>query len=171
MAEKNHTPKNTRRKQEARLGAVQALYQLDLAANDVPVDKTIQYLLEQFAEHRAERLLSGKPEDRLDMDPDEALLTKLVEGTNAARETLDEKIVPCLSKDWTFARLGPVLRSLLRAAVFELTSDTTPPAKVVIHEYVSIAEALLDDHDRPFVNAILDRLARELRPQDFPPQA
>ena len=64
-------------------------------------------------------------------------------------------------------RIDPVLRALFRAGGAELAGARTPP-KVVITEYVRIAEAFFPDGREPkFVNGVLDHMARDLRPDAF----
>ncbi|MCL4139603.1 UNVERIFIED_CONTAM: hypothetical protein GTU68_030840 [Idotea baltica] len=68
---------------------------------------------------------------------------------------------------WPIARIDPTLRGLFRAAGAELTNSNTPP-KVVIVEYVDIARAFFPDGKEPkFVNAVLDHMAHEAKPEAF----
>ena len=65
------------------------------------------------------------------------------------------------------ARIDPTWRALFRASGAELLLKDTPP-KVVISEYVGVAEAFSADNKEPkFVNAVLDHMARELLPEAF----
>ena len=68
---------------------------------------------------------------------------------------------------WPIDRIDPVLRALFRAAGSELIEAATPP-KVVIVEFVEVAKAFFPDGREPkFVNAVLDHMAREARPEAF----
>ncbi|NNE54213.1 MAG: transcription antitermination factor NusB, partial [Sulfitobacter sp.] len=61
----------------------------------------------------------------------------------------------------------PTLRALFRAAGAEFRHDDTPP-RVVIKEYVDVAHAFFPEGREPsFVNAVLDHMAREARPEAF----
>jgi N utilization substance protein B len=64
-------------------------------------------------------------------------------------------------------RLGPVLRAILRSAIFELLAGTDVPAKVVINEYVDLTRAFFEGNEPGFVNGVLDRLAHELRESEM----
>ena len=64
-------------------------------------------------------------------------------------------------------RLELVLGAVLRAGTFELLARRGTPARVVIDEYVDVAHAFFANKVPGFVNGILDRLARELRPAEF----
>jgi N utilization substance protein B len=56
---------------------------------------------------------------------------------------------------------------LFRAAGGELQAGQTPP-KVVITEYVDVARAFFEGGKEPkFVNAVLDHMAHEARPEAF----
>jgi N utilization substance protein B len=68
---------------------------------------------------------------------------------------------------WPIARIDPTLRALFRAAGAELRDRAAPP-KVVIVEYVDVARAFFPEGREPkFVNAVLDHMAREARPEAF----
>ena len=70
-------------------------------------------------------------------------------------------------RDVLISTSAPERRSLFRAAGAELTQTATPP-KVVISEYVDVARAFFPDGKEPkFVNAVLDHMAREARPEAF----
>ena len=68
---------------------------------------------------------------------------------------------------WPIDRIDPTLRALFRAAGAELVGSDTPP-KVIITEFVDIARAFFPEGREPkFVNAVLDHIAREARPEAF----
>ena len=60
-----------------------------------------------------------------------------------------------------------MLRALLRAASGELTMADGPPGRVVINEYLDVAGGFFSGDEPRMVNGLLDRLGRQLRPQDF----
>ncbi|MCW1951200.1 MAG: transcription antitermination protein NusB, partial [Octadecabacter sp.] len=68
---------------------------------------------------------------------------------------------------WPLGRIDPTLRALFRAAGVEILGRDTPP-RVAITEYVDVARAFFDDGDEPkFVNAVLDHMAKEAKPDAF----
>jgi N utilization substance protein B len=68
---------------------------------------------------------------------------------------------------WPIHRIDPTLRALFRAAGAELIEGDAPP-KVVISEYVDVARAFFPEGKEPkFVNAVLDHMAREAKPEAF----
>jgi N utilization substance protein B len=79
---------------------------------------------------------------------------------------LDAKIEKYLQSGWNLERLGSVMRSLLRVAVYELMEYEKLPIKVIINEYVNIAHRFFDRKDVSFVNGVLDQIAKEVRNKD-----
>jgi len=68
---------------------------------------------------------------------------------------------------WPIARIDPTLRALFRAGGAELSHTHTPP-KVVIVEFLTVAQAFFpDSKETKFVNAVLDHMAREVKPDAF----
>jgi len=63
-----------------------------------------------------------------------------------------------LSEGWTLMRLARIELVILRAGILELDGMPHIPARAVLSEYASIADAF--NTDVRFVNALLDGLAR-----------
>jgi N utilization substance protein B len=141
----------------ARLAAVQALYQMELS--DVPADAAI----EDFFSHRDGREIEG---DQY-AEADRTHFEWLVRTVSGRLGEWDECIAGALESGWTVARLGALMRALLRAAAAELTARPDIPARVVVNEYVELAGAFFSRREPAFVNAALDVLARRLRAGEF----
>lgn len=77
------------------------------------------------------------------------------------KQELDEYIKKYIDRD--FADLDPVSLAILRLATFELKSKLDIPYKVVINEAVNLAKSFGCTDSHKFVNATLDKLAKELR--------
>ena len=60
---------------------------------------------------------------------------------------------------WKIKRMSKVTLSVLRLAVYELKYTDTPP-KAVINEAVEISKEYDDEKASPFVNGILNKVAR-----------
>jgi N utilization substance protein B len=142
----------------ARLGAVQALYQMDIASSDVGET------LAQFSA-RAQ----GDNFDNGDCgEADYKHLRDVVEGSVREQALLDPNLDKILDKDWPLHRLDATVRAILRAGAFELFFMDKVPARVAISEYVDVADAFFDGGDEPrFVNGVLNGLARARRPEEF----
>jgi N utilization substance protein B len=143
----------------ARLGAVQALYQMDLAATDV-VD-----VLAQFSS----RVAGNNFENGECGEADFKHLRSVVEGAVREQALLDPTLDKILDKDWPLHRLDSTVRAILRAGAYELAFMEKVPARVAISEYVDVADAFFDGGDEPrFINGVLNALARQRRPEEFP---
>jgi N utilization substance protein B len=141
----------------ARLLAVQALYQRSVAG------QTAAEVLREFQQHRVEEEVEGLKHAAVNR----GLLTELVEGVAKEEGSLDDMLAAVLDEDWTIERLEILLHALLRAATFELSERLDVPARVVISEYVDLANAFFDGRETAFVNGMLDRLAHVLRAEEF----
>ena len=104
-------------------------------------------------------------EERLGGDP-----LRLVEDVVAVLEQRGAEVDEALqgaSEHWALARLAATDRAVLRAAVAELMGHPGTPARVVLDEAIEIARRYGSDASGRFVNGVLDRIARELRPGEF----
>nr|WP_254434755.1 transcription antitermination factor NusB [Magnetospirillum sp. UT-4] len=143
------------RRSAARLAAVQALYSMEITGVSAE---------EALAEMR--RRLADEPRGRM-AEPDAGLASDLVRGATAETALIDEVVGNALSRDWTVDRVEAVVRAILRCGTCELKARGQTPARVVISEYVDVAHAFYAGPEPGLVNAVLDRIARVLRPEEF----
>jgi N utilization substance protein B len=68
------------------------------------------------------------------------------------------------SDNWTLSRMTVIDRNLLRMAASELMYSKTVPPKVAIDEAVEIAKKYGAEDSPNFINGILDRILKELKP-------
>lgn len=137
----------------ARLGAVQALYQMDIAST--PLDDAVA----EFVEHRLEHGDEGGEMTHADA----AHFEDIVRGVVREQRELDRQVNGALAKGWSLARIDSTLRAILRCGTYELRRCKDVPLKVIINEYVDIAHAFFEGDEPGVVNAVLDRLARDIR--------
>lgn len=95
---------------------------------------------------------------------DEEYFRELIEGICQAHEALDGALAAWM--DRPPAGLDPVEHALLLIACYELKSRPDVPWRVVIDEAVGLARRFGATDGHRFVNAVLDRAARELRPHE-----
>jgi transcription antitermination protein NusB len=145
------------RRGAARLAAVQALYQMDVAATP------LHDILAQFESHWLGREVEGSKY----LPAEAGFFRDLVGGFLREQRKLDPLIDLALEGGWPLKRVEALLRAVLRAGAFELDQRRDVPARVVISEYVDVANAFLDGDETGMVNAVLDLLARQLRPAEF----
>ena len=74
---------------------------------------------------------------------------------------LDPLIDAALERSWPLKRIEAILRAVLRAGAYELDHRRDVPARVVVSEYVDVANAFVDRDETGMVNAVLDQLARD----------
>ncbi len=140
----------------ARLGAVQALYQMDISGEGSKV------VVAQFVEHRF-----GPTDGAEKIKADEAFFEDLVFGVVREQDKIDTAIADHLSEKWSLKRLDRTLRGLLRAAGYEIMFRPDVPALVIIDEYVALADEFFDGKEPGFVNGALDKLAKKVRAAEF----
>ena len=87
----------------------------------------------------------------------------IVTGTLERSELIEEKINQHLSDDINLKKTDKVLKIILFAAVFELLFKHKNPKKVIISEYLLASEYFLEKVQIGFLNAILDKIAKEIR--------
>lgn len=159
-------PKPKRRTQlrhAARLAAVQALYQSE-QAGDGDAETTIL----EFLQHRGGAVLD-EAADGPAAELDEGHFADLVRGTLRRQEEIDRWLGQAVTRSWPLPRLDAVLRAILRCASYELWARGDVPVRVIITEYVEIANAFFSGDEPGIVNAVLDRLGRKLRAKDLDP--
>jgi N utilization substance protein B len=143
---------NPQARHAARLAAVQALYQMELAGGGA------EETLEEFARHRF---------GDFEVAPDEDFFAAILRGVPRHQVEIDRSIADCLAAGWTLARIDSILRAILRCGLFELVARRDVPARTVIDEYVAVARAFFGGDEPGFVNGVLDRLAKRKRAAEF----
>ena len=87
----------------------------------------------------------------------------VVQGTIERNDLIEETISKYLSKDLDLKRTDKLLKIIVFAGVFELMFKHNSPTKVIINEYVKTSEFFLEKAQIKFVNAILDKIAKNIR--------
>ena len=142
------------RRSNARLAAVQALYQLELNKGVDP-----ETVVREFAKHRLGQEIDGDHYGAADP----ALFSDIVRGVSTHLERLDAAISVVLTEEWPLARLDSVLRAILRAGAYELVHRLDVPPRVSISEYTGVAHAFFSGKEPGLANGVLDKLGRTLR--------
>ncbi|MFN3892499.1 MAG: transcription antitermination factor NusB [Beijerinckiaceae bacterium] len=150
-----------RHRSAARLAAVQALYQMEVAG------KGLNEILAEFESHWIGGEIEGVQYEEADID----LFRDILKGVLADQVAIDRITDAALQEGWPLRRIEAVMRAVLRAGVYELRGRGDVPARVAIKEYVDVAAAFLGADEVGMINAVLDRLARKIRAQEFAPRA
>ncbi|MGI3899676.1 MAG: transcription antitermination factor NusB [Janthinobacterium lividum] len=145
------------RRAAARLAAVQALYQMDVAKTG------INEILAEFESHWIGQEVEGDQYNPAEV----AFFRSVLEGVLAEQGEVDVLVDGALQQGWPLRRVEAVLRAILRAGTFELLGRKDVPARVVIVEYTDIAGAFFEGDEVGMVNGVLDSLARRLRADEL----
>lgn len=142
-----HYDKRSAARSVSRKLAMQALYRWQLNAGPW------QDLVQEFA-------------DDADMPKaDREYFGELISGIGGDREALDAVLAG--STDRPPQELDPVEHAALLIGAWELRSRPDVPYRVAISEAVALTRKFGATDGHKFVNAVLDRLARELRPHEY----
>lgn len=137
----------------ARLAAVQALYQMELAGTGVDA------VVREFTDHRFDGDLEGETL----AEADEVFFSELVHGVVGEQAAIDSAISHRLAANWRLERVDATLRAILRAGGWELMNRPDVPVEVAIDEYVEITKSFFEGPEPGFVNGALDGIARDAR--------
>jgi N utilization substance protein B len=141
----------------ARLAAVQALYQMDLAGSG------LNEILAEFEKHWIGREVEGAQY----LPAEKAFFEDVVTGVVREQRALDPLVDAALAERWPLKRIETILRAVLRAGCYELGHRKDVPARVVVSEYADVAAAFVERDETGMINAVLDQLARSLRSDEF----
>jgi len=133
-----------------RLVVVQSLYQMDMAGTDIDV------IIKDYKS----RIIFDNKDDKLINDLNTDMYKEILYGVFEKQVSIDKKIRDFLDEKWSYSRIDITLRAILRAAVYELLFTPETPFKVVINEYINIAQSFYSEKEPEFLNAILDKVAK-----------
>jgi N utilization substance protein B len=157
MAGAPRVARKANRRGAARLAAVQALYQMEIAGTGV------NDILAEFESHWIGREVEGAQY----LPAEAAFFRDIVCGVLREQRRIDPLVDKALARGWPLKRVDAILRAVLRAGAYELGHRSDVPARVVVSEYVDVAHAFVDDDETGMVNAVLDQIAREYRASEF----
>ena len=142
------------RRAGARLAAVQALYEMEQTG------KSAKATIRAFME---DRLGIGPNEEPVEeADPD--LFKSIVNAVVTHQTAIDKAILGRLASGWKLTRLDATMRALLRAGAAEFIEHQHLSDAIILDEYVSLAHDFFEEQEAKFANAVLDNLAKDLRP-------
>lgn len=157
---KTSDPGTPRPRTAARMAAVQALYQMDLAGTDVAE------VIDEFVSVRFKDAVAGEDEEGSAdgfESADAVFFADILKGVVRRQRDVDPLIDQQLATGWRLVRVDSILRAILRAGVFELMERPDVPARVIINEYINVAHAFFSEDEPRVVNGVLDRIAHKLR--------
>jgi N utilization substance protein B len=131
------------KRHQARILALQALYEIDVT------------------EHDPEQVLARTLEDQVTLPETRRYVERLVTGTLARREEIDERVFAA-APAFPVAQLPSIDRNVLRMAIYELLQEKSVPAKAAINEAVELAKRFGGDNSSRFVNGVLGTIVQTL---------
>ena len=90
----------------------------------------------------------------------------VVSGTLERSDLIEETINSHLTKDIDLIKTDKLLKIILFAAIYELMFKHNTPKKVIINEYLLASEYFVEKIQTVYLNAILDKISKELRKQE-----
>jgi N utilization substance protein B len=142
------------RRAGARLAAVQALYEMEQTG------RSANTVVMEFMD---DRLGIGSDEEPIeDADPD--LFKSIIQAVLDHQADIDRAILARLNEGWKLTRLDATTRAILRAGAAEFVAHQELSASIILDEYVSLAHDFFAAPEAKFVNAILQNVGADLRP-------
>jgi N utilization substance protein B len=137
----------------ARLAAVQGLYQIALG------QESADALMSRFLADPGVLL----QEEQMVIAVDAPMVGQIVAGVCEHQDALDTMLGGAISERLSVDRLEPLLKAILRAGAFELHYCPTVATGIIVNDYVDVAHGFFDAKEPGLVNAVLDKLAKNLR--------
>ncbi len=136
---------------KARRLAMQAIYQWQMTGDSIADIK--QQFVDENTMTSSSTSIDGE------------YFSQLVSGVASSISELD----PFLEKNMTrsIESVDPVERAILRLATFEFVNRLDVPYRVVLNEAVNITKEFCAEKSHTFVNAVLDKVAQEIRHIEF----
>lgn len=145
------------KKSAARVAAVQVLYQHTMLHTPIAVEAQVKSLKAQLKNNSSEqKLLIGSA-----IEPDYALLTKLLEGVDHWNAEIDARVDEVLSAKWKRERTSKLIMAILRCAVFELFFHKDTKHGILVDEYTRLARSFFADGEVDFIYASLSTLVQK----------
>ena len=89
-----------------------------------------------------------------------------VSGTIEREELLLENLNIILKDEFNPSRTDLILKLMILSATFELMFSHKTPIKVIVSEYVKISDFFLEKAHKGYLNAILDKVSKNVRKMD-----
>jgi len=140
------------KKSASRFYTVQALFQMEHSGLSVKV------VVQEFINYRI-----GATYNAVEFAScNKLFFEKILEIAVDEQKKIDQATDRALVSRWPIDRIDPMLRAVFRAAGAEFILKTTPP-KVVIVEFLDVANAFIGDKKGlELVNAVLDQMSKDL---------
>jgi transcription antitermination protein NusB len=129
-------------RRQARVRALQALYEIDSAGHDVS------------------QVLGWQMEDKPLEEESEVFMRELVDGVLSNKGEIDG-IIEVYAPAWPVVQMALIDRNILRLAIFEILFNNKVPVKVAINEAVELAKVFGGDNTPKFINGVLGTVSAQ----------
>ena len=129
-------------RRQARVRALQALYEIDSSGHDIS------------------QVLGWQVEDEPLEEESALFVRELVQGVLANQGEID-KVIEVYAPAWPVAQMALIDRNILRLAIFEILFNNKVPVKVVINEAVELAKVFGGDNTPKFINGVLGTVSAQ----------
>jgi N utilization substance protein B len=156
--------RDPRRSSAARLAATQGLYEIEVTG------ASPNTILLDFIEKRwqAPGIYDNEDDKIVELsEPDKNKFSQIINGVQENLKQIDNILSAALANDREMQHLDVLLRTVLRAGVFELFFLASVPYRVIINEYVELARAFYSENEPALVNGVLDAVAKVVRQKEL----
>jgi N utilization substance protein B len=156
--------RDPRRSSAARLAATQGLYEIEVTG------ASPNTILLDFNEKRwqAPGIYDNEHDKIVELsEPDKNKFSQIINGVQENLKQIDSILSAALANDREIQHLDVLLRTVLRAGVFELFFLASVPYRVIINEYVELARAFYSENEPALVNGVLDAVAKVVRQKEL----
>jgi N utilization substance protein B len=156
--------RDPRRSSAARLAATQGLYEIEVTG------ASPNTILLDFNEKRwqAPGIYDNENDKIVELsEPDKNKFSQIINGVQENLKQIDNILSAALANDREIQHLDVLLRTVLRAGVFELFFLDSVPYRVIINEYVELARAFYSENEPALVNGVLDAVAKVVRQKEL----
>ena len=143
-------------RRKGRILAFQGVYSWDVSQSSVEDILKFSWLQKDTENNEKEQIPAG---DQLE---EQTFASLIISGTLENIKQIDELIKTHLSASWTLERINKVSLAILRTSIFEMKFQTGTQPKIVIDEAVNIAREYGPADSYKFINAVLDKIGKEV---------
>ena len=149
------------RKRASRLAAVQAMYSEALIEKSTLPALLANQLLQSWADSR-DNDTDDLPHS---IQPEAALLNKLIEAAQKNRAQIDAAIDTMILPGWTKARMSLPLLSVLQVCAAEAIVAPSRGRATLVEEYTEVASQLVTDDELKYAHKAFNLLLDHVRPE------
>jgi len=149
------------KKSLSRLMAIQIYYQFEFFEKKQNLSQITEDVIGNYVLNQDDDLSS------YEKNINNEFLSNLIKDLENNSEIIDKDIEEFLNEPWTIQKIDEISLQIIRFGCLELKNYLDTPAKVIIDEYVDIASSFFEEKKIPFVNAMLDKLAKKHRKTEF----